>query len=138
MKKKLLFILIASLFSAYSYAQKVPYNVVIDVTSPDTVVHKMVLRWVNEITSADPTAKVEVVFYGKSLDMITMGKSVVEDKMQRFSKMENVAFRVCQVAMKSNKVEESDLIPGVKSVPDGIYEIVLKQHDNWAYIKAAR
>ena len=127
-----------ALVSLSAYAQKAPYNVVFDVTSKDTLVHQMVIRWVNEITEADPKANVEVVFYAKSLDMITKDKSVVADAVMKYASMPNVSFKACEVAMKNNNVAKDQLITGVKTVPDGIYEIVSKQHDGWGYIKAAR
>lgn len=108
-----------------------------DVTSADTGVHRMVTRWVSEITAADPNANVEVVFYAKSLGMITNG-SIVADIVKKYAAMKNVKFKVCEVAMKNNNVQKEMLLPGVETVPDGIYEIVIKQHDGWAYIKASR
>ncbi len=47
----------------------------------------------------------------------------------------NISFRVCQIAMRINKIEKSQLLPGVETVPDGIYELILKQRDQWGYIK---
>jgi intracellular sulfur oxidation DsrE/DsrF family protein len=137
MKKKLLTILLLFICSAIN-AQKAPYNVVFDVTSKDTVVHQMVMRWVREITETSPDAKVEVVFYAKSLDMVTKDKSVVASDVLKFAANKNVAFRVCEVAMKNNSVEKNQLLDGVGTVPDGIYEIISKQHEGWGYIKAAR
>jgi uncharacterized protein len=136
------FILVSSLMlclcSFLSAQQKAPYNVVFDVTSKDTVVHQMVMKWVREILTQDPQANVEVVFYGKSLDMITKDKSVVADSIVKYAANKNVAFRVCAVAMKNNNIDKSQLIQGVGTVPDGIYEIISKQHEGWGYIKAAR
>ena len=120
----------------FLFAQKVPYNVVFDVTTSDTIVHRMVTRWVSEIINADPSANVEVVFYAKSLGMITSG-STVSDSIAKFTAMKNVKFKVCEVAMKNNKVEKSQLLPQIQTVPDGIYEIISKQEDGWGYIKAA-
>ena len=40
--------------------------------------------------------------------------------------------------MKRNNIDKSQLIPGVEIVPDGIYEIILKQREGWGYIKVAR
>lgn len=122
----------------FSFAQKAPYNVVFDVTSSDTIVHQMVIRWIKEITTSDPKANVEIVYYAKSLGMVTQGKSVVTADVQKFAAMKNVSFKVCEVAMKNNNVEKSQLLPGVKIVPDGIYEIISRQHEGWGYIKAAR
>ena len=119
-------------------AQSAPYHVVFDLTSKDTIVHQMVIRWVREILNTAPDAKIEVVFYAKSLDMITKDKSVVSSDVVNFSSRSNVAFKVCEVAMKNNAVEKSQLLPGVQIVPDGIYEIISRQHEGWGYIKAAR
>lgn len=138
MKKLSVAIFIFLSSASFTFGQKVPYNVVFDVTSSDTVVHQMVIRWIHEIISVEPNANIEVVFYAKSLDMITTGKSSVADSLMKYAAMKNVAFKACEVAMKNNHVEKKQLLSGVQTVPDGIYEIVLKQHDNWAYIKAAR
>lgn len=138
MKRNLILIFALLCTWTISHAQPAPYKVVIDVTSSDTIVHQMVIRWVKEIMTADPNADVEVVFYAKSLGMITKGKSVVSDDVIRYAAKDHVDFKVCAVAMKNNGVEESQLLPGVQTVPDGIYEIISKQHEGWGYIKAAR
>ncbi|MBK5286149.1 MAG: DsrE family protein [Bacteroidia bacterium] len=138
MKKNILLLALVLILCHSLSAQKAPYKVVFDVTSSDTVLHKMVLRWVGEVLTADPNAEVEVVFYAKSLDMITKDKSTVADNVMKFAAKKNVAFRVCSVAMKNNNVEKSQLLEGVGTVPDGIYEIISKQHEGWGYIKAAR
>lgn len=136
--RKVIGLLMFMLIFNYLFAQKAPYNVVFDVTSQDTVVHQMVIRWINEITQSDPKANIEVVFYAKSLNMITKEKSVVADEVIRLAAGNNVTFSVCEIAMKRNQVEKNQLLTGVAIVPDGIYEIISKQHDGWGYIKAAR
>jgi len=138
MKKIFVLYLFILLSGSKLSAQKAPYNVVFDVTSKDTVVHQMVMRWVREIMAFDPKANIEVVFYAKSLNMITKDSSVVADDVVKYASNKNVSFRVCEGAMKNNKVEKSQLLPGVGTVPDGIYEIISKQHEGWGYIKAAR
>ena len=138
MKKTFLLICAMLMGSTILFAQKAPYNVVFDVTSKDTVVHHMVIRWIDEITSNHPEANIEIVFYSKSLDMVTKGNSVVNDEVIKYAANKNIAFRVCEIALKNNKLEKSQLLPGVGTVPDGIYEIISKQHEGWGYIKAAR
>jgi uncharacterized protein len=49
----------------------------------------------------------------------------------------DVSIKVCALAMKRQNVDESQLLPGVQVVPDGIYEIISKQRDGWGYIKVA-
>ena len=128
------------MFSSFNclIAQKAPYKVVFDVTSKDTVVHQMVIRWIQEIEASNPEAQIEVVFYAKSLDMITKDKSVVARDVTKYASNKNISFKVCQAAMKNNGVEMSQLLKGVDTVPDGIYEIISKQHEGWGYIKATR
>ncbi len=118
-------------------AQNVPYNVVFDLTSKDTNDHKMVMRWLNEISKERPDAKLEVVLYGQSLDMIRKDKSVVAPAIEQVSQNKNIAVKVCAMAMKRQNIDASQLLPGVAIVPDGIYEIITKQKEGWGYIKAA-
>ena len=138
MKKYIVIIGLLFSFSGYAQKGKAPYNVVFDVTSNDTVVHQMVMRWIREIETADPNANVEVVFYAKSLPMITKDKSTVADSVVKYAANKKIAFRVCEVAMKNNNITRDQLLTGVGTVPDGIYEIISKQHEGWGYIKAAR
>jgi intracellular sulfur oxidation DsrE/DsrF family protein len=50
-------------------------------------------------------------------------------------KSPNVTFKVCAITLKNNNVDKTQLLPGVQTVPDGIYELVSKQQDHWDYIK---
>ncbi len=137
MKKYILSICIA-LFAPICLSAQSDYKVVFDLTSNDTMNHKAVIRWTNEIIKASKDAQVEVVFYGNSLDMIQKEKSVVSDDIAKLVANKNVSFKVCSVAMKAHDVDKSQLISGVQTVPDGIYEIVTKQKEGWAYIKGIR
>lgn len=136
MKRYFFVILVMLLAAVKNHAQIQDYKVVFDLTSKDTNVHKAVIRWCNEITSAYPDARLEVVYYGQSLEMITQGKSVVPGEVTRLINDRNVAFKVCATAMKRWNIDKSQLIPGVATVPDGIYEILQKQHEGYGYIKA--
>ncbi len=136
--RTLLFLVTILIGTAGVRAQKAPYNVLIDVTSADTLVHQMVTRWLGEITASNPEAQVEVVFYAGSLDMVTKDKSVVAAPLMTYAAKSNVSLKVCEMAMKRKHVGKDQLLDGVGTVPDGIYEIVQRQHDGWGYIKAAR
>lgn len=120
-----------------AHAQK-PYRLVVDVTSSDTLLHQMVIRWLGEISTAHPEAQVEVVLYAAGVDMIAQGRSVVAEGLKKYIANPNMSFNVCEIALKNRKVALDQVIPGVKTVPDGIYEIAQRQYDGWAYIKAAR
>ena len=133
-----LFLVVLFIGIASAKAQEpAPYKVVIDVTSEDTLVHQMVVRWLGEIT-ADPKAQVEVVFYSGSLPMVTRDRSVVSKQIVEYAARPNVSMKVCEQTLKRKKVGKDQLLEGVATVPDGIYEIVQRQHEGWGYIKAAR
>ena len=135
--KKLSFIFCVLFLNAGVAMAQSNYKVVFDVTSQDTLDHKLAIRWANEVLKAEPTAQVEIVLFGKSLAMITQQKSVVAADLTKLAANKNASIKVCQVAMKANGVEVSQLVTGVQTVPDGIYEIISKQRDGWGYIKVS-
>ena len=118
-----------------SFAQVKPHNIVFDLTTGDTATHRRVIRWVNGIASSHPDAKIEVVFYGKSLPMVETKQSSVAGEVTKLAARKNVTFIVCEQAMKIHNVDKSMLLPGVKTVPDGLIELVSKQADGYGYIK---
>lgn len=124
------------LITSFAVAQP-NYKVVFDVTSKDTVDHKLAIRWANEVLKAEPTAQVEIVLFGQSLAMITKEKSIVADALTKLAANKNASVKVCKVAMKAHNVVIDQLVPGVQTVPDGIYEIISKQRQGWGYIKVS-
>jgi len=135
------FYLLAGLGLLFSFglrAQDVPYRVVFDLTSGDTAMYRTVTRWIDGITKGDPNAEVEVVLYGKALDMITQGKSNVGGLVESQASNPNVTFSACEMAMKRHNLPKESLIKGVSSVPDAIYELISKQAQGWGYIKVSR
>jgi hypothetical protein len=117
------------------FSQSKPYNVVFDITTADTATHQRVIRWINYIISSYPDAKIEVVLYGKSLPMVENEFSSVTNDVKKLSAGKNVVFAVCEHSMQVFNVDKSMLLPGVKTVPDAIYELISKQADGYGYIK---
>ena len=116
-------------------AQNHPYRVVFDLTSRDTLEQKAVLRWLREVTTSSPTAQMEVVMYAKGFELVMPERSAYIAEVKEAMKNPNVSFKVCAIALKNNSVDKSQLLAGVQTVPDGIYEIISKQQDRWGYIK---
>lgn len=136
MMRRTLFVLWLLLLSfALSYAQDSPYKVVFDLTSKDSLDQKAVMRWIREISTSDPEAELEVVMYGKGFELVMPERSWFMTDVNNAVKNPHVSFKVCEVALKNNKVEKSQIVKGAQTVPDGIYEIVSKQHQGWGYIK---
>jgi uncharacterized protein len=132
------FLILTSIFlisTTSLFSQAKPYNVVFDLTTGDTATHQRVIRWLNGIVASDPDAKIEVVFYGKALPMIETQLSSVSADIKKLAAGKNVVFAVCEQAMKIHNVEKSMLLPGVKTVPDAIYELISRQADGYGYIK---
>ena len=136
MKQFFLFLSL-TFFAIISVAQTVPYNVVFDLTSKDTNDHKMVDRWLDGISKERPDAKMEVVLYGQSLDMVRKTKSTVAPMLMQLQQNKNISVKVCAASLKRHNIDRSELLTGVDIVPDGIYEIILRQKEGWGYIKAA-
>lgn len=136
MRKLSLFTVILLVASQFAFSQK-DYKVVFDLTSGDTLSQQTTIRWVTEIIKAEPTAQVEVVMFGKGLPLAVKDKSAVASDVTTLATNKNVAFKVCAVALANQKIDKDQLLPGVQTVPDGIYEIVSKQREGWGYIKVA-
>jgi len=131
-----------SLFAVLFFASQLVsaqknYKVVFDLTSGDTLSQQTAIRWINEIIKAEPTAQVEVVMFGKGLPLAVKDKSAVTSDVTSLATNKNVAFKVCAIALANQKIDKSQLLPGVQVVPDGIYEIVSKQQEGWGYVKVA-
>ena len=135
--KKYALVFILFFASSLLNAQTKDYKVVFDLTSGDSLSQQTVIRWVTEVTNADPTAQVEVVMFGKGLPLILKDKSVMANAVTNLANNKNIAFKVCAVAMQNQKVDKSQLLAGVQIVPDGIYEIISKQREGWGYIKVS-
>lgn len=116
-------------------AQDKSYRVVFDLTSRDSLDQKAVMRWVGEITTAHPDAELEVVMYGKGFELVMPEKSAFLADVNRAVKNPHVSFKVCQVALKNNNVDRSRILADAGTVPDGIYEILMKEREGWGYIK---
>lgn len=137
--KKMLFLPCLCLLGFYfSPAQQTDYKVVFDLTSKDTLTHQTAIRQMSSIINSNPDAKVEIVLFGQSLNMVIKDKSGVAKDVQKLLENKNVAFKVCEVTMDRYKINKSQLIEGVGTVPDGIYEIITKQRQGWGYIKIAQ
>jgi uncharacterized protein len=135
MRRTLFVGLFALLSPGFVQAQSQPYRVVFDLTSRDSLEQKAVLRWLREVGTSSPNAQMEVVMYGKGFELVMPERSAYIADVKEAMKNPNVSFKACAIALKNNNVDKSQLLPGVQTVPDGIYELVSKQQDHWGYIK---
>jgi len=133
--KKMFFIATILLGITFQSSAQKPYNIVFDLTTSDTATHQRVIRWINGILTSHPDAKIEVVFYGKALDMIVKDKSTVSGDVIKLGTENKVTFVACEHAMQVFNISKSQLLNGVTTVPDALYELVIKQAEGYGYIK---
>jgi uncharacterized protein len=117
------------------FSQAKPYHIVFDITTSDTATHQRVIKWSKSIIEAHPDAKIEVVFYGKALDMVVQNRSTVTADVIKLATGKQVTFAVCEQAMKIHQIKKDQLLSGVLTVPDALYELVTKQAEGYGYIK---
>ena len=133
--KTIVNLVIVCLFSTMVLAQEKPVKIVFDVTSSNTSVHESAMRHVTMMAKAYPDSKFELVMYSGAYGMVVKGESTVSEEMAALAENKNVDFVVCQASLNRHKVEPTQLITGVRAVPDGILEIIQKQGQGWGYIK---
>jgi len=125
----------ATLVGAQSSTSRKPYKVVFDLTTDDPQDQGALVRWIREVAAVNPDNEMEVVMYGRGPSMVVAGRSTIADDVKQAIARPRVSFRVCEIAMQNQKIEKSQLLPNVGTVPDGIGEIVAKQREGWGYIK---
>src|SRR5450432_2323418 len=135
MKKSLLFSVIIMLIINFADAQVKNYKVVFDMSSRDSVNQLAIIREIGLITGSSPDAKLEVVIYGQGLDLAVKDRSPQQAAVQKLIAENKASFKVCAMTLKRNNIDQTQLVPGVEVVPDGIYEIISKQREGWGYIK---
>ena len=138
MKKKFFVTGLWILMVFFAKAQQKDYKVVFDLTSKDTLAHQTAIRQMGLIARSNPDAKVELVIFGQAIGMVVDEKSAVKEDLLKLLQLKNVSVNVCEITMQRGKIEKSQLVPGVGTVPDGIYEIISKQREGWGYIKVAQ
>jgi len=134
--KKYNVLIIACLLIISAKAQVSNYKVVFDMTSKDSVNQQSLIRELGLIRESNPAAKLEVVLYGQGLDLVIKDRPM-QPAVERLLTDKDISFKVCAFAMKRNNIEKDRLLAGVQIVPDGIYEIILRQQEGWGYIKVA-
>lgn len=98
------------------------------------------LRNVRNHLDVDPAVKIVVVAHAQGVQFLLDGavnatgnpyNIQVEDLASR-----GVEFRVCEITLKSNKIDPKKLLPETKIVPSGVVEISrLQAREGFAYLK---
>jgi len=112
-----------------------PYKIVFHLTTADTLVHKALVKQLNNALAAAPKSQLEVVCHNMGIYFLVTEKTQQAAGI-RDLKARGVDFVGCENTLRERKINRSELMPEVRTVPAGIIEIVKKQRKKWAYIKA--
>ena len=134
---KYIILCFALLGSVMAKSQDTNYRVVFDMTSKDSVNQQTLVRQLNIIRELNPSSQLEVVIYGMGLSLVLKEGSSQQTAVTRLLDDKNISFKVCALTLQRQNIPQSQLLPGVQVVPDGIYEIITKQKEGWGYIKVA-
>nr|MDP2191735.1 DsrE family protein [Rhodoferax sp.] len=106
----------------------------------DSVNATAVMRNVGNHLEVDPTAKIVVVSHAQGVDFLMTD---AKDKngnpynitVEQLS-AKGVTFDVCEITLKSRKIEKTQFIPEAKFVPSGVAEIAkLQAREGYVYLK---
>ncbi len=111
------------------------YKIVFQLTSNDTLVHKALVKQLNNALTEAPNTKLEVVCHNNGITFLQNAKTQQAQAITAL-KAKGVDFAACQNTMKERKLEKTDIVSEARFVPAGIIEIADKQSKKWAYIKA--
>lgn len=75
--------------------------------SDDTLVHKALMKQLNNIVTVAPETKIEVVVQGGGLTMLMINKTIVQEKSAQLKK-KNVEFVACEFSMTDKKITKEN------------------------------
>jgi len=99
-----------------------------------------VMRNVRNQLSVDPTARIVVVSHAQGVDFLMEGAKDKNGNPYDIPVEElaakGVTFDVCEITLKSRKLNKEQFIPEAKFVPSGVGEIAkLQAREGYVYIK---
>ena len=138
-RKVLVFVAATSISFAYAAGKEDPIKVVYHFDAGFEQATKG-LRNIRNHLDVDPTTKIVVVAHAQGVQFLLDGavnatgnpfNIPVEELAAR-----GVEFRVCEITLKSNKIDPKKLLPQTKLVPSGVVEIGrLQAKEGFAYLK---
>jgi intracellular sulfur oxidation DsrE/DsrF family protein len=98
------------------------------------------LRNIKNHLDVEPTTKIVVVAHAQGVQFLVDGAKNATGNPYNIPVEElaarGVEFRVCEITLKSNKIDPKTLLPQTKLVPSGVAEIGrLQAREGFAYLK---
>ncbi len=95
---------------------------------------KNVANILKAATAAGETTEVEVVCHSGGITLLEKAKTAHAAQVEALRK-QGVQFAACENTMRLRSLKIGDLVAGVKTVPSGAFEVVLKQRAGYSYFK---
>ncbi|WP_254561994.1 DsrE family protein [Dyadobacter diqingensis] len=112
------------------------YKAIIQLTSPEPKVYKSTIRQIlNLLDHFNQQVEVKIVCHGASWPFCVTDQNPFSEDIRTLLQKQ-VKIEVCKNMLDSNNILPDDLIPGIKIIPSGIAELVIRQQEGWSYIKA--
>ncbi len=101
----------------------------------DTTMQRGLYKQLNNVITAAPDTKIEVVFHGNAVYAMLKDTGYFKEQIIALHK-KGVTFRVCNNSLKGRNIDLSRVIPEAVVVPLAALELATKQEEGWSYIKA--
>lgn len=128
----LFLIFLVLLFSVTAHAQ---HKIIWEISAGDTAQQRVLFNQVNNVLAEAPDAKIEVVFHSFSIYAFIKDTGYFKPQIAALHK-KGVVFAVCNNSLKKRSITPDRVIPEAIIVPVAILELVKKQEEGWAYIRA--
>ncbi|TWI83183.1 hypothetical protein IQ13_1289 [Lacibacter cauensis] len=132
--KKYKLLLVTVMLLAFSFA-KAQEKIVWEISSGDTAQQRILFRQINNVLTAAPDTKIEVVFHGFAIFAVLNDTGYFHQQILQAHK-KGVVIAACNNSLKSRNISKDRVIPEATIVPVSILEIAAKQREGWSYIKA--
>jgi len=132
--KKYKLLLVTVMLLAFSFA-KAQEKIVWEISSGDTAQQRILFRQINNVLTAAPDTKIEVVFHGFAIFAVLKDTGYFKEQLLQAHK-KGVVIAACNNSLKSRNISKDRVIPEATIVPVSILEIAAKQREGWSYIKA--
>lgn len=110
------------------------YKVVFQLSDNDTLVHKTLIRQLNNLQKAMNHVKIEVITHGPGIEFL-MNTTSLAGNIQELHK-KGVVFLVCNNTLLEKKMAAAAILPVANIISAGIAHIIRRQAEGWSYIKA--
>lgn len=119
----------------FSVGQTKEHRILFHLATSDTLAHKALVKQLSNVLDYWNTAKIEVVVHNNGVSFMKLGEARFAKEIEAL-KDRGIVFAVCENTLKQRKIEKHQLLKTASFVPVGLVEIVTRQEEGWAYIKA--